>query len=110
MQRPSPDESTNGLQITNSAPSHASLGTLNGVAQTLSALGRSIGPFVSGGLFTLSINVRPKGEAIAWSVFGGLALVGCVGSLFICGTGLESEDWEDSESDDERRRQQDDSV
>ncbi|POR37649.1 Putative membrane protein, partial [Tolypocladium paradoxum] len=98
------------LLITNSAPSHASLGTLNGVAQTLSALGRSIGPFVSGGLFTLSINVRPKGEALAWSVFGGLALVGWVGSLFICGTGLESEDWEDSDSDDERRRQQDDSV
>ncbi|KND89231.1 putative membrane protein [Tolypocladium ophioglossoides CBS 100239] len=98
------------LLITNSAPSHASLGTLNGAAQTLSALGRSIGPFVSGGLFTLSINVRPKGEALAWSVFGGLALVGWVGSLFICGTGLESEDWEESDSHEEQRRQQDDAV
>ncbi|RDA93275.1 hypothetical protein CP533_2060 [Ophiocordyceps camponoti-saundersi (nom. inval.)] len=90
------------LLITNSAPSHASLGTLNGVAQTLSALGRSFGPFVSGGLFSLSIDVRPKGEALAWSVFGGLALVGWIGSLFICGDGLESEDWdsEDKPGDD----------
>ncbi|KAM4063660.1 major facilitator superfamily protein [Hirsutella rhossiliensis] len=87
------------LLITNSAPSHASLGTLNGVAQTLSALGRSFGPFVSGGLFTLSINVRPKGEALAWSVFGGLALAGWVGSMFIRGVGLESEDWEGGDED-----------
>ncbi|PFH57849.1 hypothetical protein XA68_14487 [Ophiocordyceps unilateralis] len=90
------------LLITNSAPSHASLGTLNGVAQTLSALGRSFGPFVSGGLFSLSINVRPNGEALAWSVFGGLALAGWVGSLFIRGDGLESEDWDgDEESEDD---------
>ncbi|PNY23761.1 membrane protein [Tolypocladium capitatum] len=98
------------LLITNSAPSHASLGTLNGVAQTLSALGRSIGPLVSGGLFTLSIGVRPKGEALAWSVFGGLALVGWVGSLFIRGTGLESEDWMEEGDGDERRRQRNDSA
>ncbi|TWU71922.1 hypothetical protein ED733_002944 [Metarhizium rileyi] len=83
------------LLITNSAPSHASLGTLNGVAQTLSALGRSFGPFVSGGLFTLSVSIRPKGEALAWSLFGGLALVGWVVSMFIRGDGLESEDWSD---------------
>ncbi|KAK2606270.1 hypothetical protein QQS21_003318 [Conoideocrella luteorostrata] len=83
------------LLITNSAPSHASLGTLNGVAQTLSALGRSFGPFVSGGLFTLSVNIRPKGEALAWSLFGGLALMGWCLSLFIRGEGLESEDWEE---------------
>ncbi|OAQ59869.1 MFS general substrate transporter-like protein [Pochonia chlamydosporia 170] len=86
------------LLITNSAPSHASLGTLNGVAQTLSALGRSIGPFVSGGLFTLSVNIRPKGEALAWSLFGGLALLGWCVSMFIRGDGLESEDWSDGES------------
>jgi len=93
------------LLITNSAPSHASLGTLNGVAQTLSALGRSIGPFVSGGLFTLSKNIRPKGEALAWSLFGGLALVGWIGSLFIPRKGLESQDWAgyvDEEQDEER--------
>ncbi|KID73791.1 Major facilitator superfamily multidrug transporter mfsB [Metarhizium brunneum] len=87
------------LLITNSAPSHASLGTLNGVAQTLSALGRSFGPFVSGGLFTLSVNIRPKGEALSWSLFGGLALVGWGVSMFIRGEGLESEDWSDDDDE-----------
>lgn len=81
------------LLITNSAPSHASLGTLNGVAQTLSALGRSFGPFVSGGLFTLSVHIKPKGEALAWCLFGGLALLGWVGSIFVRRDGLESDDW-----------------
>ncbi|KAG6120036.1 hypothetical protein E4U13_007002 [Claviceps humidiphila] len=88
------------LLITNSAPSHACLGTLNGVAQTLSALGRSIGPVVSGGLFTLSVNIRPKGELLPWSLFGGLTLLGWCLSLLIRGDGLESEDW-DEEGDEE---------
>nr|RBQ87326.1 hypothetical protein FVER53263_00160 [Fusarium verticillioides] len=85
------------LLITNSAPSHSSLGSLNGMAQTLSALGRSFGPFVSGGLFSLSINIRPKGEALAWSIFGGLAILGWVSSLFIRRDGLESDDWQGSD-------------
>lgn len=94
------------LLITNSCPSHDSLGTLNGVAQTLSALGRSIGPFVSGGLFSLSKGIHPKGEALPWTLFGGLALCGWVGSLFIRRQGLESDDWvgdTDDEEDEERR-------
>ncbi|KAI9164016.1 Major facilitator superfamily multidrug transporter mfsB [Paramyrothecium foliicola] len=95
------------LLITNSAPSHASLGTLNGVAQTLSALGRSIGPFVSGGLFTLSTNIRPKGEALAWCLFGGLALAGWVLALFIRDDSLESDDWIGSHEHDNDEEQQD---
>lgn len=87
------------LLITNSAPSSASLGSLNGFAQTLSALGRSIGPFVSGGLFTLSTNIHPKGEALAWSLFGGLAICGWGASLFIKGADLESDDWEGQEDE-----------
>lgn len=79
-------------QITNSAPSHASLGTLNGIAQTLSAAGRSFGPFVSGSLFSLSIHVQPKGEALAWGLFGGIALAGWLGTYAIHGEGLESTD------------------
>lgn len=91
-------------QITNSAPSHESLGTLNGIAQTLSAAGRSVGPFISGGLFTLTNHVQPKGEAIAWGVFAGIALLGWLGTLMIRGNGLESADWqgeEDEEDNDE---------
>ncbi|KAI1411358.1 MFS general substrate transporter [Hypoxylon sp. FL1857] len=80
------------LLITNSAPTHASLGTLNGIAQTLSAAGRSVGPFLSGGLYTVSTHVQPKGEALAWGLFAGIALAGWLGSYAIHGAGLESTD------------------
>ncbi|KAL7621009.1 hypothetical protein AAE478_008321 [Parahypoxylon ruwenzoriense] len=80
------------LLITNSAPTNASLGTLNGISQTLSAAGRSVGPFLSGGLFTVSTHVQPKGEALAWGLFSGVALAGWLGSYAIHGQGLESTD------------------
>ncbi|KAK8075332.1 hypothetical protein PG997_009995 [Apiospora hydei] len=89
------------LLITNSAPSHSSLGTLNGIAQTLSAAGRSFGPFVSGSLFTLSVRVEGKGELLAWGLFGGFALVGWAASYGIRAHGLESTDdgFEDGEEE-----------
>jgi len=88
-------------QITNSAPGHETLGTLNGIAQTLSAAGRSVGPFLSGALFTLSAGLEPKGELLAWGVFGGVSLAGWLGSLTVRGDGLESADWVGDESDEE---------
>lgn len=81
------------IKITNSAPSHETLGTLNGIAQTLSAAGRSFGPFASGALFTLSTHVRPKGELLAWGLFGGVALAGWFWTLSINGESLESADF-----------------
>ncbi|KAI1748774.1 MFS general substrate transporter [Xylaria castorea] len=91
------------LLVTNSAPSHASLGTLNGIAQTLSAAGRSVGPFLSGALFTASTHVRPKGEGLAWGLFAGIALIGWLATYAIRGHGLESTDdgFEDDEDGDE---------
>ncbi|CAK7229713.1 hypothetical protein SCUCBS95973_007321 [Sporothrix curviconia] len=84
------------LLINNAAPSHETLGTLNGIAQTLSAAGRSVGPFLSGALFSLSTRIqRPlRGELLAWCLFGGVAGVGWILSLFLNGQGLESADWE----------------
>lgn len=90
-------------QVTNSAPNHSVLGTLNGLAQTLSAAGRAIGPFLSGGLFSLATNVRPKGEALAWGVFGGIAFLGWIASFGIRGESLESAEW-----DEENRSSEDD--
>ncbi|KAK4180454.1 major facilitator superfamily domain-containing protein [Triangularia setosa] len=87
------------LLITNSAPSHETLGTLNGIAQTLSAAGRSVGPFLSGGLFTLSMRVRPKGEALAWGTFAGVTLGGWIWSWVIKGQGLESAEYEGDEDE-----------
>ncbi|KAI1736348.1 MFS general substrate transporter [Xylaria scruposa] len=93
------------LLVTNSAPSHATLGTLNGIAQTLSAAGRSVGPFLSGAVFTASTHVRPKGEGLAWGLFAGIALIGWLATYAIHGHGLESTDdgFEDEEDGDEDR-------
>ncbi|KAI1645861.1 MFS general substrate transporter [Daldinia loculata] len=98
------------LLITNSAPTHASLGTLNGIAQTLSAAGRSVGPFLSGGLYTVSTHVQPKGEALAWGLFAGVALAGWLGSCAIHGEGLESTDdgYEEETDVDEHQNQDND--
>ncbi|QSZ34676.1 hypothetical protein DSL72_007530 [Monilinia vaccinii-corymbosi] len=90
------------LLITNSAPNHGVLGTLNGLAQTLSAAGRAAGPFLSGGLFTLGAKI-PNGGFLTWGVFSGIALVGFAFSWGIRGKDLESENWseEEEESDEE---------
>ncbi|KAL2269270.1 hypothetical protein VTJ83DRAFT_1454 [Remersonia thermophila] len=88
------------LLITNSASSSETLGTLNGLAQSLSAAGRSVGPFLSGSLFTLSMRVRPKGEVLAWGLFAGVALMGWLGSYAIRNSGLESADWGEDEDTD----------
>lgn len=90
------------LLITNSAPSHAVLGTLNGLAQTLSAAGRAVGPFISGALFTAATHVQPKGEALAFGIFGGISFVGFLMSFGIRNPELESDDWgEEHDSDEE---------
>nr|POE59159.1 putative membrane protein [Quercus suber] len=89
------------LLITNSAPSHAVLGTLNGLAQTLSAAGRAVGPFISGALFSAATKVQPKGEALAFGVFGGISFIGFLLSFGIRGAGLEAEGFDDEESGDE---------
>ena len=102
---------TNESQITNSASNPSVLGTLNGLAQTLSAAGRAAGPFLSGGLFTLATRVKPKGEALAFGVFGGIALVGLLMSFGIRSEQLEAEDWDEEEgTDDEDDDEEDGDV
>lgn len=86
------------LLITNSAPDHAVLGTLNGLAQTLSAGGRAVGPFVSGSLFSAATRIKPKGEAMAFGIFGGITFVGFLLSFGIRGAGLESEGFDEEQS------------
>lgn len=90
------------LMITNSAPNHNVLGTLNGLAQTLSAAGRAAGPFVSGSLFTAATKIQPKGEVLPFGIFAGISLIGFLLSIGIRGEGLEAEGWSDeSDSEDE---------
>ncbi|KAK6442120.1 hypothetical protein LTR95_001649 [Oleoguttula sp. CCFEE 5521] len=87
------------LLITNSAPSHAVLGRLNGLAQTLSAAGRGVGPFISGGLFTAATRLGGKGELLPFGTFAGVAAVGFALSWGIRGKGLEGDGWEDAEEE-----------
>ncbi|KAK6355359.1 hypothetical protein TWF696_004468 [Orbilia brochopaga] len=70
------------IMITNCAPDHSILGSINGLAQTLSAAGRAFGPFVSGGLFTLGTRYR-RGEWLPWGVIGGVAVIGFIVSFGI---------------------------
>ena len=88
------------LLITNSARDHTVLGTLNGLAQTLSAAGRAIGPFIAGGLFSLVVRV-PKGEAMAFGAFAAVTFVGFLLSFGIGGDNLEAEDWDEEEEEEE---------
>lgn len=77
------------------------MGTLNGLAQTLSAAGRAVGPFVSGGLFSLATRVEPKGEALAFGLFGGVAFLGFALSFGIKSSNLEAAGWETDGDDDD---------
>lgn len=68
------------------------LGALNGLAQTLAAGGRAAGPFLSGGLFTLSTKIGSKGEVLVFGIFGGVAFIGFLLSLGIRARDLEAGD------------------
>lgn len=46
---------TSTIMLTNSATSLRTLGTLNGLATSVSAVGRAVGPALSGSLFTLGV-------------------------------------------------------
>lgn len=93
------------LMITNSAPNHNVLGTLNGLAQTLSAAGRAAGPFISGSLFTAATKIQPKGEALPFGIFAGISFLGFLMSLGIRGDNLEAEGWSDEEGEDDEEEE-----
>lgn len=101
-------------QITNSAPDHVVLGSLNGLAQTLAAAGRAAGPFLSGSLFSLSTRVKIKPEALAFGVFGAVSIIGFLLSFGIRSRNLEDDGWceeqddDDDDDDDERSKSGDD--
>ncbi|KAI5288967.1 hypothetical protein KEM55_008936, partial [Ascosphaera atra] len=74
--------------ITNSAPTHSVLGALNGLAQTLSAAGRSVGPFLSGAVFSAATKIK-SGEVLAFGIFAAITAVG-----FVLSFGIRSEQFE----------------
>lgn len=84
--------------MTNSAPNNSVLGALNGLAQTLSAAGRAVGPFLSGGLYSLVIHVK-KGEILTFGVFAAVTFIGFVLSFGIRSPNLEADGWNDEPED-----------
>ena len=56
-----------------------------------------MGPFLAGGLFSIATRVRPKGEALAFGVFGGIAFIGFLTSFGIRGEALETDGWDEEE-------------
>lgn len=52
-----------------------------------------MGPFLSGGLFSLTAKIQPKGEAVAFGVFAAVSFIGFIMSFGIRGRALEAEGW-----------------
>lgn len=44
---------------------------------------------------------KPKSEALAFGIFGGITLLGFLLSFGIRGANLEAEDWDETEGDEE---------
>ena len=64
------------IMLTNSAVSLRLLGTLNGVATSVSAVGRAAGPFFAGVAFTWGLE---RGYVIvAWWMLGIIAIIGAI--------------------------------
>jgi len=72
---------TSTIMITNSAASLRVLGTINGVATSMSAVGRAAGPAVGGGLFTFGVK---RGYVIVpfWTL-SVVALLTCIPTYYL---------------------------
>jgi len=69
------------ILLTNSAKSLRLLGTLNGVATSLSAIGRAAGPFFAGQTFTWGVEA---GYGVApWFLLAGFAVLGHVNTWWL---------------------------
>jgi hypothetical protein len=88
------------ILLTNSAPNLRVLGTLNGIATSVAALGRGIGPAFMGRVFTFGVE---RGYmVIPWTVLALLSVVSAAPLFWIVEPpGRPEEDEEDEEDDDD---------
>ena len=88
------------ILLTNSAASLRLLGTLNGVATAISAVGRASGPFIGGLIFSLGIDVGYV--CLPWFVLAFIAIISVVPCWWLVEMeGFGGSGDSDSESDDE---------
>ncbi|KAL6702787.1 hypothetical protein ACN47E_000923 [Coniothyrium glycines] len=91
---------TSTIMLTNSASSLRVLGTVNGLATSVSAVGRALGPTIGGGLFTLGVK---RGYVIVpfWTM-SAISLLAAIPTFWLVeGKGFGEDDDEDVISDDE---------
>jgi len=91
------------ILLTNSASSLRILGTLNGIAVSVSAIGRAAGPAIEGAVFTIGVQ---RGYVIApWWLLSAIAWLAAVPVFYIvegAGFGGKTDDeMEDSDEEDE---------
>lgn len=99
------------ILLTNSAASLKVLGTLNGVATSISALGRAAGPALAGIAFTKGVDIGYI--VISWWTLALVAAVGAVPVWFLVemeGFGGPQDGECDEESDEEEDSQEDDDA
>lgn len=91
------------IMFTNLSPGSCVLGRINGLAQTLAAAGRAIGPFLGGGVWTLAVKKVNGGivASLAWGVFGGVCMLGMAPAMGIRELQIRSEDEGDDVDDGE---------
>jgi MFS family permease len=88
------------ILLTNSAPSLRVLGTINGIATSVSAIGRAAGPTYAGSLFTWGTK-----EGFILAPFWGLSLVAALSTIptwwLVEGDGFGHDDDEEDEEEEE---------
>lgn len=86
------------ILLTNSALSLRVLGTLNGVATSVSAIGRAAGPFIAGAAFTIGLE---RGYVItSWWTLALIAALGAIPVFFLIEMdGFNSTDDDDSDEE-----------
>ncbi|CAK4031307.1 MFS general substrate transporter [Lecanosticta acicola] len=94
------------ILLTNSAASLRTLGTLNGIATSVSAVGRAAGPAMAGAMFTVGVK---RGYVIApWWFLTAVALIAAVPVFWL----VEGEGFggDDEVSDDEEHDEEEDGL
>ncbi|CAE6465552.1 unnamed protein product [Rhizoctonia solani] len=71
------------IYVNSSAPSKDSLGTLNGISQTIISIIRAIGPAAATSLFSLSIEKNILGGHLVYAVLLGISLAGVFASRWL---------------------------
>ena len=90
------------ILLTNSAVSLRILGTLNGVATSISAIGRAAGPALAGATFTVGVDIGFV--LISWWTLGIISVLAAIPVFWLIemeGFGGDEDDSEDSDADGE---------